>query len=399
MGLFSWGRKKEKTGTEKEKEALKETVADAAVNTVLEAKPSKPLDAAETGSYIGDLTEQLKETQRQLKEAKVEYEAVTSYLTDTQKIDLVPEEERKDFSEAAEKIILFKGERQRYKAQEIKLSERHRHSMEQYEDSVPQELKKMKENEQYQSIIKNDMRHLEGEKGVLLYEREEIVEKQVYLKKLAATAAALVAVLLVLLVALASAFETEMTIPFLLTVIMGVASAFYIVAESRKNQRNMILTEKKLSRAIGLLNKVKIKYINNASCLEYAYEKLAVESSMELEYVWKQYLLLKERDRQFRSTTDKINQYNQVLISELKKYGIADAEVWTYQPEALVDKKEMVEVRHRLNVRRQKLRDRLDYNKNTQEQALTELQKIKKEWPEYGDEINRLFREFSLDEG
>ncbi|MFW5671995.1 MAG: hypothetical protein ACOCM8_06865, partial [Acetivibrio ethanolgignens] len=67
-------------------------------------------------------------------------------------------------------------------------------------------------------------------------------------------------------------------------------------------------------------------------------------------------------EKQFRSTTEKINQYNQILITELKKIDVRDAEVWTYQPEALLDKREMVEVRHRLNVRRQKLRDRMDYN-------------------------------------
>lgn len=392
MGLFSWFQKKGK-----KTEAVQPAEPEA-VNTVLEKKPYRPSGFAEASQYISECREQLGEAKRQLREAGVEYEAVTSYLTDIQKIELVPEEERKDFTEAAEKIILFKREREKYKAQEIKLSERHRQGMELYEEVISEELKTMRKNEQYQSVIKNDMRHLEGEKGALLYEREEIVEKQENLKKLAVTTAVLVVVLLLLLAALEAVFETSMQVPFLLTVMMGAGSAVYIIAESRKNRTNMVLTEKKLSRAIALLNKVKIKYVNNTSCLEYSYEKLGVESSMELEYVWKQYLLLKERDRQFRSTTDKINQYNRLLISELKKYGIADAEVWTYQPEALLDKKEMVEVRHRLNVRRQKLRDRMDYNNKTVNDSVEELRKLKKEWPECENEIKLLFREFSVDE-
>lgn len=347
MGLFSWFHKKKKN---KEK---KESIVGETLESLLGESSVETAAAEETGRS---------EAEANLREAKIEYEAVTSYFTDTQKIDMIPEMEKKQLLEAAEKLLHYKGEREKCKGQEIKLSERHRKSMEQYEDSITAELKNMKENEQYQAMIKNDMRHLEGEKGALLYEREEIVGKQESLKKLAVTTAVLVVALIVLLIVLSAVFEVSMSVPFLLTVIMGVGSAFYMVVESRRNRKSMALTEKKLSKAIGLLNKVKIKYVNNTNCLEYAYEKLGVESSMELEYVWKQYLLLKERERQFRKTTEKINQYNQIIIEELKKYGINDAEVWTYQPEALLDKKEMVEVRHRLNVRRQKLRERMDYN-------------------------------------
>lgn len=356
MSLFSWFRKKE----EPKEEMPEQRITIEALMAERGIIDSLRKETIEQSSQTDEDSQE--EAKRQLREAKVEYEAVTSYLTDIQRIDMVPEEERKTFTEAAEKIVLYRGERERCKSQEIKLSERHRNRMEQYEGNVPEELKKMQENEQYQSVIKNDLRHLEGEKSVLLYERDEIVEKQQNLKKLAITTAILVIVLLFLLVVLASVFEASMAVPFLLTVLMGISSAAYIVVESQKNRRGMVLTEKKLIKAINLLNKVKIKYVNNTSCLEYAYEKLGVESSIELEYVWKQYLLLKEREKQFRSTTEKINQYNKILIDELKKYGVVDAEVWTYQPEALVDSKEMVEVRHRLNVRRQKLRERMEYN-------------------------------------
>lgn len=393
MGLFSWfhkNRKKEKP--------VEDAIGQETVDTALEAKTANPMTLSEASQYAFDCFEQIREAKLKLREAKVEYEAVTSYFTDTQKIDMVPDEEKKTFLEAAEKILLFKGEREKYKGQEIKLSERHRQSMEQYEAVMHEELKKMQENEQYQSMIKNDMRHLEGEKGVLLYEREEIVEKQENLKKLAVTTAVLVAVLIALLAALSAVFEVSMSVPFLLTIIMGVASAFYMVVESKRNRKSMVLTEKKLSRAISLLNKVKIKYVNNVSCLEYSYEKLGVESSMELEYVWKQYLLLKERERQFRQTTEKINQYNQILIAELKKYGVADAEVWTYQPEALLDKKEMVEVRHRLNVRRQKLRERMEYNNKAMLYSLEEIKKVKNDWPELEGELMVPLRELSIDE-
>ena len=47
-------------------------------------------------------------------------------------------------------------------------------------------------------------------------------------------------------------------------------------------------------------------------------------------------------------TADLIDFYTKELVQELKANGVADAAVWGYQVEALIDPKEMVEVRHRL---------------------------------------------------
>mgnify|MGYP006990129913 CR=1 FL=1 len=54
--------------------------------------------------------------------------------------------------------------------------------------------------------------------------------------------------------------------------------------------------------------------------------------------------------------------YHGVLTTQMKKIGLKDPEIWIYQPEALADEKEMVEVRHRLNDRRGKLREKMEYN-------------------------------------
>ena len=48
----------------------------------------------------------------------------------------------------------------------------------------------------------------------------------------------------------------------------------------------------------------------------------------------------------------------------LRQYRLYDAQVWVTQAAALVDPKEMVEVKHGLITRRQKLRSRIEYNMN-----------------------------------
>ena len=51
-----------------------------------------------------------------------------------------------------------------------------------------------------------------------------------------------------------------------------------------------------------------------------------------------------------------------------------------------MDPKEMVEVRHRLNVRRQKLRQRIDYNNNQEEMARKSLRTFRERHVAYDAE-------------
>lgn len=60
----------------------------------------------------------------------------------------------------------------------------------------------------------------------------------------------------------------------------------------------------------------------------------------------------REWERQ-RESSIRIHEANQVVLQELRKLEVKDCDIWLGQVEALVEPKEMVEVRHDLNVRRQ----------------------------------------------
>ncbi|MBQ8413299.1 MAG: hypothetical protein IJX12_06820, partial [Lachnospiraceae bacterium] len=47
------------------------------------------------------------------------------------------------------------------------------------------------------------------------------------------------------------------------------------------------------------------------------------------------------------------------LVDIMTKIGVNDPLVWPKQTNAIIDRREMVEIKHSLNVRRQKLRERL----------------------------------------
>ena len=150
-----------------------------------------------------------------------------------------------------------------------------------------------------------------------------------------------------------------MTLPFFFTGLMGLAIITYVVLESKRTVKEHKLTDLKINRAIVLSNKVKLKFVNCTSLLDYGYEKYGVNSYQELSYIWNQFVKEQEKEHLYRKNTEVLQYYHTILMDELALYQIADPEVWIYQPEALLEQKEMVEVRHRLNERRMKLRDQI----------------------------------------
>ena len=145
-----------------------------------------------------------------------------------------------------------------------------------------------------------------------------------------------------------------------------------------------------------MLNKVKIKYINNTNALEYSYQKYMVKSYAELLLLWEEYKKEKEDERRFLLSTDKLDFYNRELVKNLRNYNLYDTKIWIHQPKALLDQKEMVEVRHRLNTRRQKLREQIDYNNQLKDNATGEVNKYLMESEENKEEVIELIKNFGI---
>jgi hypothetical protein len=345
---------------------------------------------------ITDNCEQILESSRQMEELKIEYQAVTSYLTDIQKIDQISVEDREHINDAARQIITFTRERSRYQNSAVRIADSQFVNIRKYEDSIPTELTKIKEYETYQEIVKKDMGYLEREKNALYSKREETEDKQLYLKKMSTTISILVITLFIILYLLQNSFQTDMQIPFILTIIMALGSILYVLYQSSLNRKESRITELKLNKVIQLLNKVKIKYINNRNALDYNYQKYMIKSYEEFLYLWESYLKAKEEENRYRQNSELLEQYNRQLIQELKLYELADPEIWIYQAVAIIDNKEMVEVRHRLNVRRQKLRERIDYTNKIKERSIEEIKKVLDKNSEQKAEIIQLLERFGI---
>lgn len=340
----------------------------------------------ERRAFVQNCCDIINEANRQRMETKKEYEVVTSYLADIQRIDMLPANAKKSVVDSARRILNLNEERQKMQKITPKITIAQRNALEPYENTILEEIRRIEENEEYLSRINSDLRQLESEKASLDYELEDVMDRDEQGRKILKFAGVFITVFLIFLFVIQEVAKKDIQIPLILTIAFGVVVIGYFYFANRKNQYDVKVAEIKKNKVIQLLNKVKIKYINCTNLLDYEYEKFHVTSAKELHYHWQEYMKIVDEERRFQKLADMIDLYNHELIQALKQNGIVDAAVWTYQPEALVESKEMVEVRHRLNVRRQKLRQRIDYNNNQEEQARTSLRTFREKNRAYDSE-------------
>ena len=75
------------------------------------------------------------------------------------------------------------------------------------------------------------------------------------------------------------------------------------------------------------------------------------------------------------------------MLRLLRTSRIKDTSVWLHQTAAIVDPKEMVELRHELITNRQALRDQMEHNQKLAKTAKDEITEISKQYPQYAQEI------------
>lgn len=306
-----------------------------------------------------DFCEQLIDISYHMEDMKREYQLVTNYLMDIQRIEELPVDMANDLVENARRIEMLNDSRSVYLQSEKLLTMEQYNTMATLEKEVPDTIVKLIDMEVRDSLLKNDMSYLEGEKEDLKFLHHEYVDGMSRLRGI--TVAVLVTFLIATSVLLAVAVAAKKSVTVYCLGIGLVAMFFFAISYARYLGLKSELSENdaKLKRAVSLLNKVKVKFINNTNTIDYIYEKYGVHSSNELEYQWEQYNTMVRDALRYSQANNDLRVYCDELIFKLKGIGLSDPFVWPKQTRALIDRREMVEIKHNLNVRRQKIREKL----------------------------------------
>lgn len=384
MGLFSFFKKR-KVKDETSKEERTNRVSEEAL-----------ADRQVRMSFLEGNCEIIQAADRQIMESRKEYDVVTGYLSDIQKIDAAGEDERKEINESANRIINLNREREAMTHTPPKITIAQRYAIEQNEENIVSEIKKLSENEAYKGLVEKDLSVLENERDTLDGMITDEISKTEFNRKLLTAATVFIGLALAFLIYARVAVKAEITWVFALVVLFGALCAGYFFLVHRKTIGELKRNEAKLGRAITLINKTKIKYVNVTNVLDYNYEKYHVTGASDLSFNWKEYNRILEEERRFQKAEQLLDFYDNDLKTRLKACGVTDPGIWIYQCEALVDAGEMVEVRHRLNVRRQKLRKAIDFNNQQKKSAVLALRSFVVKHKEYEFETKMVMERYGL---
>jgi len=326
--------------------------------------------------YIEQVCDDVIEEQRKQEESKAEYEIVTSYLTDIQKIDRMLPSDRQRVSDLADDIYQLTKERADYQERSRKISNAQYKIFAENEEQMQEIIQKMKGEEEYYSVVKSNLDRLEGEKGSLLYEKETIDNRQMYVNWLAKVTFIWVIVIIGLLKFMEQTRDIDIKAPILIVISIATLFVSYMIFSIFRNKRRLANLLPKIKRTIRLLNRAKIKYVNTKNALDYSCRKYRVHNSIELEYNWNQYLEELEEERKYRQNTGMLAEYANELVSILEKHNVEDPEIWVHQAIALINDKEMVEIRHSLNTRRQNIRQEIEARDELIKSNLDELKEL-----------------------
>lgn len=328
--------------------------------TLLSEKDYK--DAKKIEQYVVERLEQMLEVTKELDDEKDEYRMVTSYLNDIQVLEDMPEEERGKITEIATNVVQLNSARTEFLNSAKKLSDAQFAQFEQLEDEMPDAIRRFTANEVYRDTLRKDMKYLDREKSEWILRKEYLQNQRKWLKNLLYVLIGLAGTVAVVFVILQIILEMDFYYGWMGLLFVAAVAICAVCLKIQNDGSEIAASERNRNRAVVLENKIKIKYVNIANAVDYACEKYHVRSATELSQQWEYYMeAVKEREK-YQRTNEDLEYFNARLIRELSQYQLYDAKVWVTQAVALVDPKEMVEVKHGLINRRQKLRSRIEYN-------------------------------------
>lgn len=349
-------------------------------------------EEAELNHHLG----QIVDITYELEDQKREYELVTMYFSDIQRIEQMEPGRLKNLEEDARRILMLEENRRELQHMPKRLSGERYKLLMRLEGDIPEALKRLEELETMRGKIKRDLEYLEGEKGALRYEEEELQKKQKTLRNSAIVVGILAAITIIGFLVLSMEYQIELTIPGAAIAIVAMIAEFLIFASYSRAETERKLCYRKHNRAILLQNKVKIKWLNNTNSLDYLYAKFEVNTQKELAYDWEEYQAMVAEEEQYQRNTGDLRVYQEELLDILQDAGVRDADIWLKQLAALVDKREMVEVKHSLNVRRQKLREGMKSNEEQRQNSFTCVKGILTEYPELKEQAKEVLTSYHI---
>lgn len=337
--------------------------------------------------YILDSCEQIIATTKEIESERKEYKNVTAYLNDVTKIENLPEDKRNRLTEVANNVVELTKAQYTYEHAAPRITDSQYLVMKENAQDIPDTISRMTENEAYQESVQKNMRFLEGEKSRYEMERDDEKHRMGLMRILGILLLVVFASVLVLIYLLRELTGADTSWGTLLVILISAAIGVMIFLQYSASRQNAKKALKQLNKTISMLNSVKIRYVNITNAIEYVKEKYGVNTAAELNYVWEQYLLASKEREQYRNNNTELEYFSDRLSKRLNELELYDADLWLNQTNALINRNEMVEVKHDLIQQRKAIRKRIQENTAAVKSERDEIDNLMREHNYYVPEI------------
>ncbi|MBQ3030839.1 MAG: hypothetical protein IJD24_06405 [Agathobacter sp.] len=381
MSLLDWLFKRKKKKVNIEEAAISETTI----------KPVELKDHAAIRNHVVTLCEQMIDISKDMEDVRREYDRVTSYLNDIQIVEGLEGEQKDQLTEVAIQVTKLINVRNDYLNAEKKISDDVFLQMKELEDEVPAIIKRLKENETYLETVKRDLNRLASEKIEWSVVKQEAEDELREMRKLSQMLLFGFGGIAIIVAGLSIMMKWEL-LPLLIVALMATLAAAYVMIRMQECATDIKQSEINLNHTIALENRVKIRYVNAKNAVDYTCERFHVRDSKELTYNYEQFIeVCKEKER-LKQTNEDLDYFNNRLVRILKGLHLYDAKIWVNYANAVVDPKEMVELKHDLFTRRQSLRSRIEYNLNAIEEMQVEVNKYVEKMGDKSEQVRAILQ-------
>lgn len=350
----------------------------------------QPLDTRDETvreQFVRNCLEEMREASHEMDRLNREYDMVTGYLTDMEEVESLPAKERKEIEAIANHIRELRKTHDTYVLKESVMTDQEYARVDAIADEIEDGLHKLEEAEDMKDKIKKDLSRLDKERHAYDYRKHELTLAVENSRGIAMITMGASVILILILFFLQIGLKMDVTIGYYITVVILAISltVIYIRYTNYVSERRRVVST--TNELILLENKVKIRYVNNKNLLDYLYEKYQVKDAWTLRDLFERYQKEHEMRSGFQKNETVYQEELARLLRELRKFNVKDPELWIHQVDALVDAREMVELRHGYIARRQKLRKQMEYNQDVATDAGEEIKKLIAKYPKSADSI------------
>lgn len=344
-------------------------------------------ESIETLQYVRTKCQIITESGAYINELKKEASVVENYLSDVRIMSSQSDKMERKLSGIAREVLSIREKREKIRKAPSRLKHSQYNMLEKYNSSFPKALYDFQNDEKYASVVKHDLNMLEAEKMSLKEDIENFGYKRTNIRNIAVIS------LLGIIVVFAILFGTGQTKTdngmtlFMIVMFLVAVYVALIFIMLRRGMYSFKLAEKKLKRAVTLLNRTKIKYVNVVNSVNYQKEKYGVKNSLELGKIYEIYLEESSRNDKYLEQSEALMDAEGMFEDVISTLGLYDASVWSAQLEAVADKREMRELEDSLNRRKLNLREQIDYNLVRIDSAREEITNVLRKHPELKKEI------------